>query len=567
MPLQIKRGPTADRSTYTPVEGELVFDTDENKLYVGDGATVGGIASTSISIEDAQDAAATLFTTGVHTGISFTYNDTAARIDAVVGPFIDTDIQGSVFSDDSTRLIDGTSGAIILDGTVKGNIVPNADSAYDLGSSSFKFRDIYLSGSSIHLGSAIITATGSVVDLPVGSTVGGVDISSLGGGGSGVIPGSNYNINIVGDDSSFIVNSSTKTITAAGGIVGNVIGDIEGSVFAQDSTQLVDGLHAVITGNIATQEIKLGTSVSFDLRTYKTIPGEVTTDVTGSLIYRVNAQTIELGSQSYSSRLNVYKSGTIGSAANFYTAVNGGGLTSHTFNFYRANGTIASPTALADTERIVDIDFHGHDGSDYFSCATIRATVDGTPSAGVVPGNLTLLTRNSAGVMQPGIILDSSNAVTLQGNLNVDSGNINANVYSNAQTSKSLNFYRARGTRTSYTTSNSNDHIYSLKFNAYDGSAYQQSSQIRAEIDGALPGGGVIPGKLRFMTVGTAGTMDTAMQISSQQVVSVSKAFQLPVYADSTARGVGIPSPAVGMACITGTSFTWYDGTVWQTLT
>ena len=39
---------------------------------------------------------------------------------------------------------------------VTGHIVPASDSAFDLGDSSRKFRDLYLSGNSIHLGDNLI---------------------------------------------------------------------------------------------------------------------------------------------------------------------------------------------------------------------------------------------------------------------------------------------------------------------------------------------------------------------------------------------------------------------------
>ena len=83
---------------------------------------------------------------------------------------ITADIKGSVFADDSTMLIDGTNVKINLDGTVKGDIIPDQDIAYDIGSATYKFRDIYLSGSTINLGSAQITATGSTINLPVVET-------------------------------------------------------------------------------------------------------------------------------------------------------------------------------------------------------------------------------------------------------------------------------------------------------------------------------------------------------------------------------------------------------------
>ena len=131
MPLQIRRGTTVQRQALSgalaPLPGELIYDTVEQKIYVGDGSTAGGNALTGLSTEDAQDAAAGLFTSGSgnHSGITFTYNDAEGRIDATVtvaatGPF-DGDLTGSVFSDTSTKLVDAVEGLIV--GDVLSNIV------------------------------------------------------------------------------------------------------------------------------------------------------------------------------------------------------------------------------------------------------------------------------------------------------------------------------------------------------------------------------------------------------------------------------------------------------------
>ena len=63
-------------------------------------------------------------------------------------------------------------------GTVTASLVPDTNEAYDLGSSTLKFKDLYLSGSSINLGGATITATGATVTLPANSTIGGTDTIS-----------------------------------------------------------------------------------------------------------------------------------------------------------------------------------------------------------------------------------------------------------------------------------------------------------------------------------------------------------------------------------------------------
>lgn len=257
MPLQIRRGTDAERVAMTQplAAGELLWITDDQRLYVGNGSTLPSslVSITGYTNENAQDAAASLFASGTHRSISFTYNDSLNRIDATVdlsaynGP-IDGDLIGSVFADNSTRLVDGASGKINLNGTIDGHVVPDQNSVYDLGSSANRFRDLYLSGSTIFLGSASITSVGSAVNLPVGSTVNGVLIGS--GAGDGVIEGSTYKINIAADDSSIMLNSDLETVTASGGffgnLSGNVTGDVNGIVTATAGSSLVGN----VTGNV-----------------------------------------------------------------------------------------------------------------------------------------------------------------------------------------------------------------------------------------------------------------------------------------------------------------------------
>jgi hypothetical protein len=50
MALQIRRGLETDRAVVTPAPGELLFTTDQSKLYIGDGATAGGTLITGSGI-------------------------------------------------------------------------------------------------------------------------------------------------------------------------------------------------------------------------------------------------------------------------------------------------------------------------------------------------------------------------------------------------------------------------------------------------------------------------------------------------------------------------------------
>ncbi len=41
--IRLRRGLEADRTTITPAEGEMIYTTDTNSLYIGDGSTAGGV--------------------------------------------------------------------------------------------------------------------------------------------------------------------------------------------------------------------------------------------------------------------------------------------------------------------------------------------------------------------------------------------------------------------------------------------------------------------------------------------------------------------------------------------
>ena len=77
-------------------------------------------------------------------------------------------------------------------GNVTSNLIPSVDSTYDLGSSSRKFKDLYLSGNSLHLSDLTVTANNGNLSLPntvfSGKTfVSNVSNLNISGGTSGYI--------------------------------------------------------------------------------------------------------------------------------------------------------------------------------------------------------------------------------------------------------------------------------------------------------------------------------------------------------------------------------------------
>jgi hypothetical protein len=145
MPLQIRRGTDAERQAMTVplASGEPLWTTDDQRLYIGNGTTLPGSLTsvTGYTDEDTQEAVAELLLgaspitaadNSRHTGIVFVYDDDADRIDATVDfsnidSLVVDSIQGSLFSDNSTLLVDATTGVFTGDfvGNLTGNVTGN----------------------------------------------------------------------------------------------------------------------------------------------------------------------------------------------------------------------------------------------------------------------------------------------------------------------------------------------------------------------------------------------------------------------------------------------------------
>jgi hypothetical protein len=92
------------------------------------------------------------------------------------------DLVGSVFSQDSTVMIDGILSAVNLDGTIRGNVVPNANqhNTWDLGSNAVRFKDAYFAGAIYGDGSNLTGVAGSTGAVTfVGSTIDTNDSSGI----------------------------------------------------------------------------------------------------------------------------------------------------------------------------------------------------------------------------------------------------------------------------------------------------------------------------------------------------------------------------------------------------
>ena len=392
MPLQIRRGTTAQRLAITPLTGELVYDTTTGQLFVGNGTTLGGATTTGITTEDAQDAAASLFSTGSHSGITFAYNDAAGRIDATVtvaatGPF-DGDLTGSVFSDSSTLLVDAVAGQI--KGDVLSNIVnftgsfgtpasQTTDASLAIRGTAIFFKDTYdatdatffniqqhhstVDANPINIvrsrgtnaaptavvnGDDIIDITFTGHDGTTFRTAASITVAIDGAVSSGVVPGAiTFRVRQGASISTVarIANSGAFETNLIGAVSGTTINVVDNNTITLGDVRLSqDGLSTINTnaslflfangtGSVEIENVRIfGTAITAANNTLGTltvtgnVTGNVTGDITGSVFAdnstriidgtdgRITATSVTVGNTGYL-QLPVYANGTARDAA------------------------------------------------------------------------------------------------------------------------------------------------------------------------------------------------------------------------------------------------------------
>jgi hypothetical protein len=136
------------------------------------------------------------------------------------------DVTGSVFADDSTKLVDSVDSTFNLNGTVGTSIIGNQDNQYDLGSSSNQFKSLFLS-QHIEMGGNIVA-------------IGNISGATLSGNFTGYQTG-DMTGSVFGDDSTKLVDGAESKIV--GPVESdNIRGSFIGTVFADDSTVILDEL-------------------------------------------------------------------------------------------------------------------------------------------------------------------------------------------------------------------------------------------------------------------------------------------------------------------------------------
>jgi hypothetical protein len=132
----------------------LVYNAELKKLVFETVTTSGGGSSNNEST-----------TSNTVTSNTITANTIVVQDLQVTGG---TDLRGNV--------IIGTNdnNSLIINSRIASNIVPIADVQYNLGSPELRFKDLFLSGNTVHIGASTLSSSDQGLVLPYGSTVGGV---------------------------------------------------------------------------------------------------------------------------------------------------------------------------------------------------------------------------------------------------------------------------------------------------------------------------------------------------------------------------------------------------------
>jgi hypothetical protein len=275
----------------------------------GGGITLKGTTDKTFNWVDATDAWTSSENLDLLTGKVYQINGTTVLSSTqVLGKSLPTgDVVGS---SDTQTLTNKTLGAT----TISGNLTPSVNATYDLGSSTYKFKDLYLSGSSIFLDATSIQTHASGITFTHSTNTTVLPV----GGGSHTL--------VTETGTSTLTNKTlssptlTGTLTAGGGTgtngqflkstgTGLQWATVTQVTYGLSAETVAGGANLRITGSDAsTDDVKLAAGSNIN-------------------ITRTDANTITIESTASSSKFLVYKRGDVAPSSATPIVISSGQLT------------------------------------------------------------------------------------------------------------------------------------------------------------------------------------------------------------------------------------------------
>lgn len=236
MALRLRRGTNAERGLITPADGELVYTTDTKRLYIGDGTTVGG---------NPVDTAGTAFGSNVDLNNYDLLGTGNINITGSITATGNITADGNLTLGGNLIIGDAPSDTVSFLAKVESHVLPDVDGARNLGSSTNKFNQVWTN--TVHV-------TNDIISPSINANIVGDDSTVLLNRATGALNAiGTFKGQVQGTDNTTIIEPGAKTvtgttITATTKMVaplyeGGFKGEFNGSVFGDDSTLIVDGVN------------------------------------------------------------------------------------------------------------------------------------------------------------------------------------------------------------------------------------------------------------------------------------------------------------------------------------
>ena len=363
MALQLRRGTEAERAGVTPREGELIYVTDTNRLYVGGKVApstdleVGGILVTGkVSEDDNPQLSANLNLNGHN----------------IVGTG-NINIDGTITATGNINLGDGAEDNVIVGGQIASSLIPGSSEVYDLGDQAGRWREVH---------AVSLNAEGASIngETSVGSLV--------------------LNGDIKASDSSVIYDAATETLNAVTINAATVNADVVGNVISADSTVLVDTTSNQVYADIDNERSNI-----------RTLEGGI-----------INLRG--LGADGGKAGIRIDTDGDEDDNYDLFV-INGASANSEygqSMVFNRSRGTLDTPEPLQDGDIVLGQYWTGADSDNNSALVgALQMKVDGTVGSGVLPGRFNLALTDATGQVTIPFSVGPDQHTTLAGALQVGS--------------------------------------------------------------------------------------------------------------------------------------------------
>jgi hypothetical protein len=213
--------------------------------------------------------------------------------------------------------------------------------------------------------------------------------------------------NVTGNLSGNVTGNVTGNLT--GNVDGNVTGDLVGSVFADDSSTVIDSIQKKIYGSIYSPN-NGNLYVSVDPSNNYLTNGDIV--MQDNVITLLNGlDTLQLGTNTSALGVGLRIKSTVINNKSLQVNSRTDGTDSDSFEFNVSRGTLSIPTSLNQGDPIHSLVFRGWDGSSYVLSSALFATVDADTAnpvgPGSIPGTIGFVTSDDNGTTLKTLLFNS----------------------------------------------------------------------------------------------------------------------------------------------------------------